>query len=79
MFDAELYREKKEVEEWKKRDPISSFQELLLQQKLLTDEDYQAMEKQVEQEVEQAVAFAESCSFEPVEELLRYTYSERAN
>jgi pyruvate dehydrogenase E1 component alpha subunit len=33
----------------------------------------------VEQEVEQAVDFAESCSFEPVEELLRYTYSERAN
>jgi pyruvate dehydrogenase E1 component alpha subunit len=79
MFDAELYREKKEVEEWKQRDPISSFKELLLEQKMLTDEDYQAMEKQVEQEVEQAVAFAESCSFEPVEELLKYTYSERAN
>jgi pyruvate dehydrogenase E1 component alpha subunit len=79
MFDAELYREKKEVEEWKQRDPISSFKEQLLQQKLLTDEDYQAMEKQVEQEVEQAVAFAESCSFEPVEELLKYTYSEKAN
>jgi pyruvate dehydrogenase E1 component alpha subunit len=79
MFDAELYREKKEVEEWKQRDPITGFKELLLQQKLLTDEDYQAMEKQVEQEVEQAVAFAESCNFEPVEELLKYTYSERAN
>jgi pyruvate dehydrogenase E1 component alpha subunit len=79
MFDAELYREKKEVEEWKQRDPILSFKKQLLQQKSLTDEDYQAMEKQVEQEVEQAVAFAESCSFEPVEELLKYTYSERAN
>ncbi|WP_299700626.1 pyruvate dehydrogenase (acetyl-transferring) E1 component subunit alpha [uncultured Pontibacter sp.] len=79
MFDAELYREKKEVEEWKQRDPITSFKELLLQQKMLNDEDYQAIEKQVQQEVEQAVAFAESCSFEPVEELLKYTYSEKAN
>jgi TPP-dependent pyruvate/acetoin dehydrogenase alpha subunit len=24
MFDAELYREKSEVEEWKKRDPIAA-------------------------------------------------------
>ncbi len=79
MFDAELYREKKEVEEWKQRDPILTFKGQLLQQKLLSDEDYQTMEKQVEQEVEQAVAFAENCSFEPVEELLKYTYSERAN
>ena len=30
MFDAELYRDKAEVEEWKKRDPILNLQQLLL-------------------------------------------------
>ena len=36
MFDAELYRDKKEVEEWKKRDPIPQFEQFILQKQWIT-------------------------------------------
>ncbi|MCX2739036.1 pyruvate dehydrogenase (acetyl-transferring) E1 component subunit alpha [Pontibacter anaerobius] len=77
MFDAELYRDKSEVEEWKKRDPIPGYFNYLLQQQILTDVDFKKIEGQVELEVKQAVDFAETCSLEPVEELTKYTYSEK--
>eukprot|EP00999_Lentomonas_sp_LEN2_P002934 NODE_795_length_1192_cov_44.864789_g754_i0.p1 GENE.NODE_795_length_1192_cov_44.864789_g754_i0~~NODE_795_length_1192_cov_44.864789_g754_i0.p1 ORF type:complete len:301 (+),score=31.12 NODE_795_length_1192_cov_44.864789_g754_i0:287-1189(+) len=37
MFDAELYRDKKEVEEWKKKGPIVRFKKLLEEQKWLDE------------------------------------------
>ncbi len=77
MFDAELYREKSEVEEWKKQDPITGFFKYLTQQQILTDHNYKELEAQVEQEINKAVEFAETCNWEPVEELAKYTYSER--
>jgi pyruvate dehydrogenase E1 component alpha subunit len=39
MFDPQLYRDKQEVEEWKKRDPITTFQARLQAQGLLSEED----------------------------------------
>lgn len=75
MFDAELYRDKKEVEEWKKRDPISAFKTLVLKEKLITEQDIQAIEKRVESELEQAVDFAEKGSWEPLENLSKFVYS----
>jgi pyruvate dehydrogenase E1 component alpha subunit len=77
MFDAELYREKSEVEEWKKRDPIKLFIEQLQTHDLLTDADIKQLEKKVSAEIEDAVAFAEAGTWEPVEELTRFVYSER--
>lgn len=76
MFDAELYREKSEVELWKQRDPIPAYFKLLSQQQLITEEDLSALEQKVETEVQQAVDFAENCSWEPITELNRYTYTE---
>ncbi|TPE46222.1 pyruvate dehydrogenase (acetyl-transferring) E1 component subunit alpha [Pontibacter mangrovi] len=77
MFDAELYREKSEVEEWKKRDPVPGFFNYLTQQHILIDNDFKEAEAKVEKEIEKAVEFADACSLEPVEELTKYTYSER--
>ena len=76
MFDAELYRERDEVEEWKERDPIELFRERLLADGVLTEEAWQAMEGDVASEVEAAVAYAEAADWEPVEDLERFVYSE---
>jgi 2-oxoisovalerate dehydrogenase E1 component len=76
MFDAELYREKSEVEEWKLRDPINTFAKRLKEEDLLSDDEYAELERNVAAEVEEAVAFAEAGSWEPVEELTRWVYSE---
>lgn len=76
MFDAELYREKTEVEEWKKRDPILSFKTLAINTQLLNEPDIQSIEKRVKAEVETAVDFAEKGSWEPLENINKFVYSE---
>jgi len=76
MFDAELYREKTEVEEWKKRDPIPAFEKYLNEQKLITDNDVRVIESRIESEIQQAVDFAEAGTLEPIEELTHFVYSD---
>lgn len=75
MYDAELYRSKTEVEEWKKRDPIATFVARLRVWRFLSDPDLTDMEKAVAQEVAEAVAFAESGPWEPVDDLLSDVYT----
>ena len=77
MFDAELHRSKAEVEEWKTRDPIATLVQRLQEQALLNDVDVASIEREVAQEIASAVAFAEAGTWEPVEELTRFVYSER--
>lgn len=76
MYDPELYRDKSEVEEWKKRDPIPA----LIRQMEASGEpaDVDAIEKEVAEQVEDAIAFAEAGTLEPVEDLLRFVHSEKA-
>ena len=75
MFDPELYRAKSEVEEWKRRCPIAAFTALLRAHGLVDDAALAAVEREVQGEVDDAVAFAEAGTWEPVEELLRYVHS----
>ena len=77
MFDAELYRSKAEVEEWKIRDPIATLVQRLQEQGLLNDADVAHIEGQVAREIAQAVAFAEAGTWEPVEDVTRFVYSDR--
>lgn len=79
MFDAELYRTKEEVEEWKKRDPILLLSRSLREQELLSDEELKRLESEVASDVDAAVVFAEAGTWEPVEELTRFVYSERSS
>jgi pyruvate dehydrogenase E1 component alpha subunit len=73
MFDAELYREKSEVDAWKARDPIAQ----LRQGGCLDDAGFAALDAEVVREVDDAVAFAEAGTWEPVEELTRDVYTPR--
>lgn len=71
MYDAELYRSKDEVEQWKKRDPIPTFTARLREAGMLEDADLTAMEANVAGEIADAVAFAEAGAWEPIEDLLK--------
>jgi pyruvate dehydrogenase E1 component alpha subunit len=77
MFDAELYRDKNEVEQWKKRDPIPRLRDFLLGEKQVAEQDVWDLEKRVEAEVQKAVDFAEAGTWEPVEQLTKFVYSEK--
>jgi TPP-dependent pyruvate/acetoin dehydrogenase alpha subunit len=76
MFDPELYRSKGEVEEWKGRDPIETFRDRLIEEGVVTDEIWARLEAEVGDEVDAAVRFAEAGTWEPVEDLTRFVYSE---
>ena len=76
MFDAELYRDKAEVEEHKKRDPILLFKNYLKENKLVTDEEIQAMETDVAGVVQHAVDFAENSPWEELSDLTKFVYTE---
>jgi pyruvate dehydrogenase E1 component alpha subunit len=77
MYDPELYRDKREVEQWKLRDPILVFIAWMRQEGLLSAGDLERLEREVEAEVADAVAFAEAGSLEPVEDLTRDVYTPR--
>jgi pyruvate dehydrogenase E1 component alpha subunit len=75
MFDAELYRDKAEVERWKERGPIVTFVASLREAGLLDDADVARIEAAVEREVGAAVAFAEAGTLENVVDLTRDVYT----
>jgi pyruvate dehydrogenase E1 component alpha subunit len=77
MFDAELYRDKVEVEEWKQRDPIARLRGQLVAADLLDDNAFAAIAAAVEQEIAHAAAFAESGTWEPADQLTRDVYTPR--
>jgi pyruvate dehydrogenase E1 component alpha subunit len=75
MFDAELYRDKAEVERWKTRGPIHTFSARLKAQGDLTEERFLQLDRAATEEVERAVAFAEAGTWEPVEDLAKDVYA----
>lgn len=76
MFDAELYREKAEVEEWKKKDPIPRLKAWMKKKQWLTEDLFDNLSSKVDQEVRKAVEFADQGTWEPVEALSKHVYSE---
>jgi len=76
MFDAELYRSKSEVGEWKARDPIPQLAERLNSAGFLTDDDLAGLEAVAAAEIRAAVDFAEAGTWEAVADLTRFVTSE---
>lgn len=76
MFDAEKYRDKAEVAEWRKRSPITRFQSWLLDNGLMHQDEVDAIEAEVEAQLRNAVAACEQAPWEPVEDLTRHVVSD---
>ncbi|WP_257127637.1 MULTISPECIES: pyruvate dehydrogenase (acetyl-transferring) E1 component subunit alpha [unclassified Burkholderia] len=75
MYDAELYRQKAEVDAWKTRGPIHTFTARLKAEGKLTEDAFVALDADVEAEVARAVAFADAAAWEPVEALAEDVYT----
>lgn len=71
MYDAELYRSKEEVAQWKQRDPIGLYEQRLRELGLHQDADREKVEAAIADEIAEAVAFAEASPWEPVEDLTK--------
>jgi len=74
MSDPATYRDKKEVDFWKKRDPIPKIKAAIQHDFDVPDEEFTAIDKQVKQELDAAVAFAEAGQELPPERLYEDLY-----
>jgi TPP-dependent pyruvate/acetoin dehydrogenase alpha subunit len=77
MFDAELYRDKAEVEDWKVRDPILRLRAQLEAAGALDAVGFAGLDQEAAREVAHAVAFAEAGTWEPVGHLTHDVYTPR--
>jgi len=75
MSDAGLYRTKEEVEEWKKRDPIS-YGRMLLERAHVDEKEIVEIENGVTAEIEDAVKFADESPELAYDRLAEFTYKE---
>jgi TPP-dependent pyruvate/acetoin dehydrogenase alpha subunit len=78
MYDAELYRSKQEVAQWKQRDPIVLLEQKLQANGLLEDSDIHKMESSIAEEIADAESFAEEGTWEALEDLTRDVYTPAA-
>ena len=78
LFDAELYRDKAEVEEWKKKGPLVTFQKQLEAMNLWPEIKADELEEEVSSIIDEAVEFAENGTLEPVADLEKFVYSQEA-
>jgi pyruvate dehydrogenase E1 component alpha subunit len=73
--DPETYKSKEEVAEWKKRDPIPRFRKYLIENNVLAEEDANKIEKEISDEIDNAVKFAEESPLPEPEETLEGVYA----
>ena len=73
--DPRKYRTKEEEAAWKARDPIPNFAARLVEAGIATEAEIDAVEEQVEGEIEEATKFALNSPTPPVEELELHVYA----
>ncbi|MBP7043260.1 MAG: pyruvate dehydrogenase (acetyl-transferring) E1 component subunit alpha [Chloroflexi bacterium] len=76
MGDPLRYRTKDEVEKWREDDPIGILERYLLKENIADREELENLDKGVEQELVDAVQFAEESPFPAYEELFSNIYVE---
>jgi len=74
MSDPAKYRSKDEVEEYKAKDPIEEVHKTLLDKKILTEEQIDAINQKVKDIVEDSVVFAEESPYPDPSELFTDVY-----
>ena len=74
MADPEEYRTKEQVEEWRKRDPVLTFGERLVEEEVLTEDDLEKLDKEAIARVDEAVRFADESPHPEPESLYDNVY-----
>jgi pyruvate dehydrogenase E1 component alpha subunit len=76
MSDPATYRSKEEVEYWKSRDPIPRLKAQIQHDFEVADEEFEAIDLEVQRALDEAVAFADAGAELPVERLYEDLYVE---
>lgn len=67
-------RPRKELEKWRKKDPIKNFERFLIKNKILDQENLKEIKQQTEKEVADAYNFAEKSCYPEKRELTKYVF-----
>lgn len=70
--DPQHYVDKEELAAWAERDPIDRYVRVLLREGLIESRDF--LQKQADEKVDAAVAFADASPYPPLEEALEHVY-----
>lgn len=73
--DRNRYRTEEEIQEWKEKDPIRRFKKHVINEKILKEEEVEAIEEQAYADIEAARQFAESSPEPDVEKLEEGVYA----
>jgi 2-oxoglutarate dehydrogenase complex dehydrogenase (E1) component-like enzyme len=74
MADPEEYRSKDEVEEWRGRDPIQAFGKRLVDQDVITQDQFEELDQKAIKVVDEAVQFADQSPFPDLDSLYDDVY-----
>jgi 2-oxoisovalerate dehydrogenase E1 component alpha subunit len=77
--DDRSYRTREEVEHFKKEDPIIVMKEQLIEQGLMTEEEYKTLEEKAKKSVDDAVEEATRAPYPKGEEAATPVYAEEVN
>jgi pyruvate dehydrogenase E1 component alpha subunit len=76
MSDPQKYRSKEEVEEYKHRDPIEQVRKAILDKKIASEKELEAIEQKVNAQVEESVKFAEESKYPDPSEAMKDIYAQ---
>src|SRR5215204_3111499 len=74
--DDRRYREREEIEEWRRKDPIIRFERYLEENRILDEEKKEQIAGRIKAEVDEAVEYAERAPYADPEEVLERVYAE---
>lgn len=77
MSDPAKYRTKEEVEKYKAEDPIDMVLKTIMQKKLATEKEIEAINERIKNEVEEAVKFSEESPFPDASAVYEDVYVEK--
>ena len=76
VLDQKNYRTKEEIAEWVARDPIERFRTAVSSAKRMTAKEFDAIDADIEREIENAVSFAEASPWPTLDAIERDVYAE---
>ncbi|MDR0358743.1 MAG: pyruvate dehydrogenase (acetyl-transferring) E1 component subunit alpha [bacterium] len=75
VIDPDKYRSEEEKARWRESDPVVQFEHRLEEARIASREELQALDDEVQQQVDGVVKFAEQSPNPPVDELYRFVYA----
>ena len=74
MADPSAYRDSSEVVEWQTKDPIDNLAKLAIQYNIFEESDLERIDKEVQESVDDAIAFADGSDEPDMTELYNNIY-----